>query len=509
MNRFLLLLSLSLLVACASQPTVIAPPLSSGAATAAGATSPGTGTSPGGISSGGTGSGPDDVPTVVRAKRPSTPDCAVASLASQLSGGNLSELRYQTVSHSLRAQASADTLLGLLFDTRKAVNGLYNGYSTVDLQALHETQETQFRKTLGNLNGVITDAADPLMSRYLGAINDEHTYYLTAAQYKAFGDQSGGAPTPTPRFGFSFAPVPGEDGAVLTDVTDASPAQEAGLQRGDTLLSVNGEAFGGDPGDAQARYSAQLGKAVQSGSEVSFQVRRAEQTGTVKVTPKIISSASLPWAYRKGNTVVLRIPTFNTKDVAQRVHNLVRAAQQGGATGLILDLRDNGGGYVTEATGVAAAFAPSLAGQTLEFIDADDLTFAFKNGSVQLSAVCEGLIGSQSLSIQQPAVWGGKLAVLVNADSASASEVVTTTLQRAGATALGEKTVGVGNTATNIRDLPGKRGLSVTVARSRALGGSGEYLKERVTPDINVADDLKQLAHGHDLGLEAALVKVQ
>jgi carboxyl-terminal processing protease len=503
MKRSLLLLSLSLLVAC-TQPTVIAPPLGSGE------TTPGTGTPIGGgvgSGSGTPGTGPDDVPSVLRAKRPSAPDCNAVGLAQQLSGGNLAELRYLNFSSGLKAQMSASTLLGLLFDTRKAINTRYYGYSTVDLQALHDTWETQVRAALGNLNGPITSAADTLMDSYVAGVSDEHTYYLNAAQYKSFTDQSGGAATPTPRFGFSFGPVPGEDGAVLTDVGDGTPADAAGLRRGDTLLSVNGQALSGPASGAQARYSALLGQAAQSGTAVTFQVRRAEQLNTVKVTPKIISSASLPWGYLEGSTAILRIPTFNTAGVAQDVHNLVHQAQKQGATGIILDLRDNGGGFVSEATGVSAAFAPNLAGQTLEFIDANDVTFAYQNGTVRVSAICNGLLGS--LIIQQPALWTGKLAVLVNASSASASEVVTTTLQRSGATALGENTVGVGNTAINLVELPGKRGMGITVARSRALGGSGEYLKASVSPDISVLDDLKQLAHGRDLPLEQALAKVK
>ena len=191
------------------------------------------------------------------------------------------------------------------------------------------------------------------------------------------------------------------------------------------------------------------------------------------------------------------------------MHDLVRAAQTAGATSLIVDLRGNRGGLVSEAAGVSAAFAPQWAGQTLEFLDAQDYTFFYRasgvSGQVAVRGVC--FSGSQTLTtLQNPATWTGKLEVLVNAGSASASEVVTQILQKAGAVALGESTVGVGNTATQIGDLPGQRGLSVTVARSRSL--DGEYLAAKVTPDVMVSDDLKALAHGNDLPLEAALSRV-
>ncbi len=459
------------------------------------------------------GSSGDDVPSVPRLIRPAQPNCAVRSLAAQLSGGDLARLSYTTFAPSLSTQASSATLAGLLTATRTAINTNYYGFSTVDLQALHETWEARFRAAFGSLKQAIPSAADALMNQYVSGVNDEHTFYLDPADYRALQDQSSGAPTPSPRFGFQFAAVPGEDGVVLTDVGAGTPAEDAGLKRGDTILSVNGAALSRSnqtDGDAASAYSGLLGAAVKSGQSVTLDIRRGETRLSVAVTPRIIASSALPSGQLVGPAYLLRIPSFATEGTAQRVHELVRAAQKAGASRLILDLRGNRGGLVSEATAVSAAFAPKLAGQTLEFLDAQDYTFAYQGsgavGQVTVSGVC--FSGSQPLTtIQNPALWNGPLEVLVNADSASASEVVTETLQNVGATALGEATVGVGNTATQIGGLPGSRGLSVTVARSRSLGGA--YLTAKVAPNVTVADDLKALAHGQDLPLQAALTRGQ
>ncbi|WP_146202730.1 S41 family peptidase [Deinococcus irradiatisoli] len=476
MNRAaprLLLLSLSLLSACSTLPT------------------PAPGAS-------------DDVPTVPRSTRPVSPDCAVRSLASQLSGDDLARLRFETFRPALHAQVYANTLAGLLLATRTDLNTQYYGFSSVDLQTLHETWEARFRAEFGDLKQPITAQADPLMDEYVAGVNDEHTYYLDPALLQAFEDQSNAVPTSGPRYGFRLAAVPGEDGAVLTDVSADSPAEEAGLQRGDTILSVNGAALNRGTDDdtaAAARYSAVLAAAA-TGQPVTLAIRRGETRLSVTVTPRPISSASLPSGHLDGATYVLRLPSFATEGTAQRVHQLVHAAQAAGAQRLVLDLRGNRGGLVSEATGVSAAFAPQAAGQTLEFLDAQDYSFFYQGGQVRASGVC--FSGDRTLaSIQNPALWRGPLEVLVNKDSASASEVVAQTLQQAGARALGEATVGVGNTATNILSLPGNRGLSVTVARSKAL--SGQYLSAKVAPTVMVSDDLKALAHGYDLPLEAAL----
>ncbi|TSA83152.1 PDZ domain-containing protein [Deinococcus detaillensis] len=486
-----LLLSLSLLSACTSTTTPTPPT--------------GKTTSPP-VASG------DDVPTVARATRPAAPNCAVQSLASQVAGGDLAKLSYANLWPTLRTQASASTLAGLLLDTRTLINAKYYGFSAVDLQALHETWEANLRKTFGNLQQAVPSAADPLMAQYISAVNDDHTFYLSPASYQAFKNQGSGSPTPTPKFGFRFAAVPGEDGAVLIDIDAGTPAAAAGLQRGDTILSVNGVALtrsSSDDNAAASQYSSVLAAAITRGGSVTLGIRRGATPLSIAVTPSIVSSSSVPSGRMLGSTYLLRLPSFATAGTAQRVHDLVRAAQNAGAKSLILDLRGNRGGLVSEATGVSAAFAPKLAGQTLEFIDAQDLTFFYnaRSGQVAGRGVC--LKNTETLTtIQNPALWTGKLATLVNADSASASEVVTETLQKAGASAFGEVTVGVGNTATTISDLgSGNRGLSVTIARSRAL--DGQYLTAKVAPNVAVSDDLKALAHGDDLPLEAALNKVQ
>ena len=471
-----------------------------GLLSACGATTPAPGTT-------------DDLPSVPRLSRPAAPNCSAQSLASRLSDGHLAKLAYLNFAPGLKPQTSAATLAGLLLDTRKQINTSYYGFSTVDLPALHETWEAAFRTTFGSLKQAIPSAADPLMAQYVAGINDEHTFYLDPARYQALQDQSSGAPSDSPKFGFQVAAVPGEDGAVLLDVGAGSPAAEAGLRRGDTILSVNGAALtrsSADDAETAAEYSAQLAAAAATGRTVTLDIRRGATRLSFSVTPKVIASSALPSGQLSGSTYLLRVPSFASGGTAQRVHDLVRTAQSAGASSLILDLRGNRGGLVSEAAGVSAAFAPQLAGQTLEFLDAQDYTFFYRTSGVSAQVAVRGVCssGSQTLTtLQHPATWTGKLEVLVNAQSASASEVVTQILQQAGAAAVGESTLGVGNTATQISDLPGQRGLSVTVARSRALGG--QYLTAKVTPNVAVADDLRALAHGNDLPLQAALRRVQ
>nr|WP_237427735.1 S41 family peptidase [Deinococcus xianganensis] len=348
------------------------------------------------------------------------------------------------------------------------------------------------------------------MNDYVDGVRDGHTYFLDAAGFRAFRDSLSAAPTPTPRLGVRWAAVPGEDGAVLLDAFPEWPAAQAGLTRGDTLLSIGGQPLTRQPGDSDAAHAARLstllGQASAAGAPVTVTYRRAqagaETTASTTVTPLVLSSAPLPYARTVApGTVLLRLPTFATSGVAQQVHALIGGAQRAGATHLILDLRGNGGGLLSEAIGVAGALVGDRAGETIETLDGQDVTYAYRNGQVLAGVNCAPT--SPVLGVGTPARWTGRLTILVNEGSASASEIVAQLAAQTGATLTGERSYGVGNTVTVIGAISGDRGLSVTIGRANDL--RGQPLTPDVTPSPTTPDDQRALAHGHDLPLEAAL----
>ncbi|GGL09981.1 S41 family peptidase [Deinococcus radiotolerans] len=452
----------------------------------------------------------DDVPTVARPTRPDQPSCALTPAWLSDLGGPRGLMGVNLRPAPLRPQATP-SLFDELLDVREAINLNYWGVSSVDLQALHEQAETAARKAFGNLRAApLTAQTDAFMNDYVDGVQDGHTYFLDAAGYRAFRDSLSAAPTPAPRLGVRWAPVPAEDGAVLLDAFPGWPAAQAGLTRGDTLLSVNGQPLNRQPGDSDqmhaARLTALLGQVSAAGEPVLVTYRRAqggaETTASVSVTPRVLSSAPMPYAQAVApGTLLLRLPTFATGGVADQVHALLGDAQRAGATRVILDLRGNGGGLLSEAIGVAGAFAGDRAGETIETLDGQDVTFAYRGGQVLAGVNCAPT--SPVLTLNSPARWTGTVTVLVNAGSASASEIVAQLAAQTGAGLTGEPTYGVGNTVTVIGGLSGDRGLSVTIGRANDL--SGRPLHASVTPTPVTADDLRALAHGHDLPLEAAL----
>lgn len=455
----------------------------------------------------------DTIPFVPRPTRPNQPTC-VLSPSAQLGatpaqtdvpawleklGGPANLRGVNVLPPSLSTQATP-TLYSFLYDIRLRINRQYWGSSTVDLQAVHTQYESLFRKSFGNLKDAgLSAATDNLTGDYIDAIGDGHTYFLTATQLQAFKGNSSAL-----RYGISYAPVPGENGAVLLDVTLGSPADLVGLKRGDTILSVNGTALVRQANEASTKslYGTILSNAAQTGQAVTLNIRRVETPMTLTVKPAAITGFAKPSGrFINSSTYLLRLPTFEGNTVAQQVHDLIRTAQAGGATNLILDLRDDGGGLLGQAMAIAGAFVGGRAGETIEVLSGNDETYAYRNGKVLGGYDCSP---SQTvLTLTAPATWTGRTLVLVNGGSASASEIVSQLLRQGGANLFGETTYGISNTVTTIDQVQGGGGLAVTIGLGRDL--SGNYFTPSVTPNNVVTEDLRALAHGSDNILQAAL----
>lgn len=266
----------------------------------------------------------------------------------------------------------------------------------------------------------------------------------------------------------------------VVEPVDGTPAAEAGLQAGDVITKIDGKPTLDMALDADV---ACIRGPV--GSKVVLSVRRggaAEQDYTlIRRTIKVesVSSKMLP---EKIGYIRLRVYGENTgEEFDKAVDTLIN----GGARGLIVDVRNNGGGYLTAATEVCSHFiAPGQvvtstrdrAGQKRDEIASDGHT-----------------------RVKVPVV------LLVNSYSASASEITAGCLKdNKAATLVGVKTFGKGSVQQLI-PLPDKGALKLTVAHFYTPQGK-VINKVGVQPDVNIPMEARFVGHaGKDVQLQKAI----
>jgi carboxyl-terminal processing protease len=182
----------------------------------------------------------------------------------------------------------------------------------------------------------------------------------------------------------------------------------------------------------------------EEGTDVTLTIQRGQETFDVTITRGVIDLHEVSSELLDGGVGYVRLSSFTDRST-----DLVREAMQSllddGATSFVLDLRGNPGGYIVAAQGVASQFVPE--GQLLFTVESD--------GNVREWRAESGVAQSPDIPV----------VVLVDAGSASASEIVAAALQENGrATIVGQPTFGK-NTVQIWNDLPNGGGLRITTDR--------------------------------------------
>ncbi|ADV68479.1 S41 family peptidase [Deinococcus maricopensis] len=360
----------------------------------------------------------------------------------------------------------------------------YGGLSTADRSALARAADDDLARACAPTPDTCpASTAYPILDRELIALGDEHSAFQDPDDYRDFiASATGGDRL---QYGVKLAPLEGQSRLVL-EVIPGSAAADAGLQRGDVLTTINGNGY---------TYDA-LREARSSAATITLGVRRLARNFTVTLRARESSTVDLPHLEWRGSVAVLRIPTFlSGGSVAQTVHDLVRDAQTRNATGMIVDLRGNGGGDLGECDGAVSAFVPTFTRVTRT-----------PDGDTSIT-VSDGLRRSgraRDRLVDDAALWTGPLVIAVNEGSASCSEFFAFENQYAHrATLIGERTAGVGNSATRLFRLPGDAALQLTV--QHYVKPDGTPYPSSLTPDVAVSEDYARLARGDDALLTAAV----
>lgn len=289
---------------------------------------------------------------------------------------------------------------------------------------------------------------------------DPHSSYMDA---KSYGDMQ---ITTRGEFGGVGIEVTQEDGLIkVISPIDNTPAAKAGIKPGDRIAAVNGISIAGMPlNDAIDRMRG------PKGSKVTLTILRQgkKRPFDVTLTRAVVQVDADTW-HRDGDIGYIRIPGFN-EQTAPGLEKAVRTLKKEigpGIKGYIIDLRNNPGGLLDQAVKVS-----------------DDLL----NGGEIVSTRGRHPEDTQRYDAKPGDITDGKpIVVLINAGTASASEIVSGALQdHKRATIIGMTSFGKGSVQTIIPLGEGGGALRLTTARYYTPSGHS-IQAEGITPDIAVA----------------------
>jgi carboxyl-terminal processing protease len=296
----------------------------------------------------------------------------------------------------------------------------------------------------------------------LSSLKDPYSSYLTPSDFQSFGQAASFS-------GVGIVVTHAKRGLLIEQVFDQSPAKRAGIHQGDLITAVNGRTLSGVSLSAsRAMISGKPGTDVKLTLD-RHGVSRTQTITRATISEPIVASSlrtvhgkKLGWVY---------LATFAEEGAHAQVAQSVQKLLHRGARGLVLDLRANGGGLVTEAQLIASLFIPSG-------------TIVSTRGRHQPTTTLSAVGGAISGSIP--------MVVLVDRDTASASEIVTAALQdHHRATVVGTHTFGKG-VFQELESLPNGAAIKLTVGsyytpNGRNLGGSGVKEGAGITPDVPIA----------------------
>ena len=341
--------------------------------------------------------------------------------------------------------------------------------STLDLSSVQRT----YQKLKANYDGPLDTKAliDGASRGVVAAAGDQYTVFMDAKEAAAFDDDLSG------KIGGGIGAEIGmrAEQPTILRVLPGNPAEKSGLKAGDVILAVNDQSASGWASDKAA--DAVRG---EPGTTVKLSVLRGTETKEFTITRQTINNPSVESRVENG-IGILTVSRFDNES-----GSLARQAAEGfkqkGVKGIILDLRGNGGGYLTAAEDIAGLW--------------------LKNKLV-VSERTNGKVVDELKSGDNALLEGVPTTVLVNGGSASASEIVAGALQdHHAATLIGEKTFGKG-TVQKVLDLGAGTQLKVTIARWYTPNGKN-ITKEGITPDQKIQLTAEDANTGNDPQFAAA-----
>ena len=292
-------------------------------------------------------------------------------------------------------------------------------------------------------------------SSYVGTDDDNFNIYLEG-NYKGVGievynDKSGNL--------------------IIHKVIDDSPASKAGLKDGDLLIKIAGK-------DVSKMNSSDVSKIIKAQTkkfEIVYERDGNEKTTSIEVSDISLSSVTSKVIEKDGKRIGYIGVSIFAANTTEQFKKELGILEKEKLDGLIIDLRDNSGGHLTTAEGIISLFLDSTH-PIYQIKSKGKITKYYSKGKKDYDL---------------------KIAILVNGGSASASEVLTSSLsEQLGSVVIGEKTYGKG-TVQELQTLPSGGKYKLTTKTWLTSKGK-EVDKKGIDPDVEVSIDKKYLDDPND-----------
>ena len=287
-----------------------------------------------------------------------------------------------------------------------------------------------------------TEVVDAALEGMVSGLGDRWSYYLTADELEA---QNQRRTNQYVGVGITVN-YTREEGLYILGVEAGGPAEAAGLEAGEVITAVDGVSLAGE-----ARYEGANLIQGEAGTTVTLEVLGEDGAArTVEVERAELKNDPVESRMLEGKVGYVRLLNFYDHS-AQRLEEAVTQLREQGAEALVFDMRNNGGGYLSQLT--------------------DMLDFLLPEGPIFISrdrAGHEEITNSDADCVELP------MAVLVNADTYSAAEFFAAELQEQGAAVIvGEPTSGKGYSQ---QTFPLPHGGAVAISTGAYFTGSGASL---------------------------------
>lgn len=308
--------------------------------------------------------------------------------------------------------------------------------------------------------------ADAALEGMVDSLGDRWSYYADAESYAALKERRSNS-----YVGIGITVHYTEEGVLIKEVADGSPAQEAGLLPGETIIAVDGEGVTGENVDNAADMIR-----GEVGSQVVLTVLDIDgNVRDVTVTREKLEEQAVTYEMLDGHVGYIALSNFYS-GLAKQAKDAVEALMEQGAQSIVFDVRNNPGGYLSELI--------------------DLLDYLLPEGTIFQSGTSDGpdrVETSDAACIDLPMV------VLVNEDSYSAAELFAAQLRESvGVPVVGQPTCGKGY-SQQVFELPGGRALNIST-QTYYTGAGVSLIGVGLVPDKVV-----ELTDDGDAQLEAAL----